>query len=161
MYDALFKGSTPRLVLGGQYGAGDVRNIDGSAYKGSIDKAVDGKQFNKLEWSFQLLDDDGDVLEAEHGDDGLKPVKVEKLTGHGFNIASKTVPGEIKVLKALLTPAEYAAFENGEGTDEDELIDRKVQVEVFIKEGGWPGVGNIVAARKAKSSASKRQAVEE
>jgi hypothetical protein len=163
MYDALFKGSTPRLVLGGQYGPGTVLNVkDGSAYKGAIEKAKDGEQFNKLEWAFQLLDSDGDVLEAEFGDDGIKPVQVEKLTGHGFNTASKTVPGEIKVLKALLTPAEYAAFEEGEAVDEDALIDRKVQVEVFIKEGGWPGVGNIVPGRKATKSATKaRQAVEE
>ena len=43
-------------------------------------------------------------------------------------------------------------IENGEGTDEASLLDRKVQVEVFIKENGWPGVGNVIAARKPRGS---------
>lgn len=129
MYDALFKGTQSKRVKGGLY-TKDTENGD-----------------LKLEWAFALLDDEGEPLYDE-GD----PIILAKLTGTGFNIASKTVPQEVRVLKALLTPAEYAKFEAGEGTDESELIDRKVQVEVFVKENGWPGIGNVIPARKARSS---------
>ena len=61
-------------------------------------------------------------------------------------------PQEVRVLKALLTPAEFAKFEAGDGVDEDSLVGRKCQVEVFVKENGWPGIGNVIAARKARSS---------
>lgn len=129
MYDARFDGVTSKRVKGGLY-TKDTENGD-----------------LKLEWAFTLLDDEGNALY----DDG-DPIELTKLTGTGFNIASKTVPQEVRVLKALLTPAEYAAFENGEGVNEDSLVGRKVQVEVFVKENGWPGIGNVIAARKSRSS---------
>lgn len=144
MYDALFVGVESKRVAGGQY---------------TKDKE---KGDPKLEWNFKLLDDDGAVIRNDNEDSENfgKPVIVSKLTGVGFNIASKTVPGEVKLLKALLTPAEFAAFEAGEGTPDSEeeapagLIGRKVQVEVFVKENGWPGVGNVIAARKPKKASA-------
>jgi hypothetical protein len=58
------------------------------------------------------------------------------------------------MLKAILTKEEFAAFENGDGTPDDAirakdggLLGRKAQLEVFVKENGWPGVGNVVAPR--------------
>lgn len=136
VYDAAFLRTEAKRVKGGQY-TKDTVNGD-----------------LKLEWSFQLLDDDGDVLYDEG-----EPVEVSKLTGTGFNIASKTTPAEVLILKALLTKAEFNAFEAGEGTPDDEkdmseggLRGRIVQVEVFIKENGWPGVGSVIAARKARKS---------
>ena len=122
MYDATFTGVESKRVKGGLY-TKDTENGD-----------------LKLEWGFALLDDEGNELYDE-GD----PVVLSKLTGVGFNIASKTVPQEVRVLKALLTPAEFANFEAGNGLDEASL-------EVFVKENGWPGIGNVIAARKARSS---------
>src|ERR1035437_1499959 len=130
LYDARFDGTETKRVKGGMY-TKDTENGD-----------------LKLEWSFTLLDDDGAVLY----DDG-DPITLTKLTGVGFNIASKTIPHEVKVLKALCTPVEFAAFEAGEGTDEDALLGRKVQVEVFVKDNGRPGIGNVIAARKARKAA--------
>lgn len=124
MYDARFTGVTSKRMTSGEY----------------VKDKVNGDL--KLEWAFTLVDDNGDDLY----DDG-DPIELTKLTGTGFNIASKTVPGEVKLLKAILTPAEYAAFEQGEGVDEDSLIGRIVQVEVFVKPNGWPGIGNIIKAR--------------
>ena len=112
----------------------------------------------KLEWVFQLVDGDGNIVLAVDSDgnpitdeDGVqRPVEVSKLTGVGFNIASTTVPAEVKMLKALLTNAEYKAFENGEGTPDDEedapagLLGRMAQGEVGVKENGWPFLGNVV-----------------
>lgn len=129
MYDARFDGTESKRVKGGLY-TKDTENGD-----------------LKLEWKFTLLDDEGNELY----DDG-EPIELSKLTGTGFNIASKTVPQEVRVLKALLSPAEYAKFEAGEGVDEEAMLGRKVQVEVFVKENGWPGIGNVIAARKARSS---------
>ena len=130
MFDAILIGVTAKRVKGGQYTRDTERGDP------------------KLEWGFNLLDEDGNVVY----DDG-DPVEVSKLTGTGFNIASKTVPQEVRMLKALLTKAELAAFEAGEGTPDDAvqapegLLGRKVQVEVFVKENGWPGIGNVVAPR--------------
>lgn len=130
MYDAVFVGTAAKTVKGGKF----QKNPEGDP---------------KLEWNFNIIDADGNELsyETESGED--RPLIVSKLTGVGFNIAASTVPQELRVLKALLTPAEYAAFEAGNGTDEKELLGRKVQVEVIIKENGWPGVGNVLPEKKA------------
>jgi hypothetical protein len=130
MYDARFDGVSSKRVKGGLY-TKDTENGD-----------------LKLEWAFTLLDDGGSDLY----DDG-DVIVLSKLTGVGFNIASKTVPQEVRVLKALATPAEFAKFEAGEGVDEESLVGRKCQVEVFVKENGWPGIGNVIPARKARASA--------
>lgn len=139
MYDLIFAGVSSKKVKGGQY---TKNKVDGDP---------------KLEWAFKLLDDDGNVIreDREDNDNFGKPIIVSKLTGVNFNIAAKTEPGEVKMLKALLTPAEFAAFENGEGTpdsdtdaDEGGLLGRKAQGEVFINDNGWPQLGTIVAARK-------------
>ncbi|MBA3583045.1 MAG: hypothetical protein H0W36_00695 [Gemmatimonadetes bacterium] len=130
MYDARFDGTSSKRVKGGLY-TKDTENGD-----------------LKLEWTFTLLDDEGAELF-----DGGDPIELSKLTGIGFNIASKTIPQEVRILKALLTGPEYAKFEAGEGVDEEAMAGRKCQVEVFVKENGWPGIGNVIAARKSRSSA--------
>lgn len=137
MYDMRFDGTDTKRVKGGQY----TKDTE----KGDL----------KIVWQFTLLDDDGDpIREDRDGHENFgKPIQLEKLTGTGFNIASKTVPAEVKVLKALQTPAEFAAFEAGEGVKEADLIGRIVQGEVFVKENGWPGIGNIIAARKKRTKA--------
>jgi hypothetical protein len=154
--------------------AGEAPVIEEAMYDGLLisveEKRVKGGQYTKdlvngdlkLEWSFLSLDEEGNFIPAIDKDgnaltteDGTpKNVIVSKLTGVGFNIASKTVPQEVRMLKALLTKDEYVAFENGEGTPDDAvrakdggLLGRKVQTEVFVKENGWPGVGNVVAPR--------------
>lgn len=121
----------------------ESKNVKGGMY---TKNTKDGDP--KLEWVFNPLDDEGNVMY----DDG-DPIEVSKLTGVGFNIASKTVPQEVRMLKALLTKAEYSEFENGNGTPDDAeeapegLLGRKAQLEVFVKENGWPGVGNVVAPK--------------
>ena len=144
MYDGLLISVEEKRVKGGQF----------------TKDAVNGDL--KLEWSFLILDEEGNPIPAIDTDgnrlltsDGdERDVIVSKLTGIGFNIASKTVPQEVRMLKALLTKDEYAAFENGEGTPDDAvrakdggLLGRKAQNEVFVKENGCPGVGNVVAPR--------------
>lgn len=144
MYDALFDRAESKRIKGGQY----TRDTE--------------KGDPKLEWFFKLLGDDGNVLRNDDEDSEHfgEVIEVSKLTGVNFNIASKTVPAEVRILKAMLTAAEFAAFENGEGTPVAEadapegLKGRKVQLEVFINDKGWPGVGNVIPARKARKAAS-------
>lgn len=159
VYDAIFKGTEATRVKGGQF----------------TKDRVNGDP--KLKWNFLILDGEGNAypyltmgedneLQALFDEAGNERTLIlDKLTGTGFNIAATTVPGELKVLKALLTPAEYLAFEGGEGTDEEKLLDRKVQVEVFINGNGWPGIGNVIAKSTPKTpvrrAAPARQAVEE
>lgn len=137
MYDMVLTGVSAKKVKGGQY-TKDTVNGD-----------------PKLEFEFDLLDEQG----ARVYDKG-EVVNLSKLTGVGFNIASKTVPQEVRMLKALLTKAEYAKFEAGEGTPDDAieapegLLGRKVQGEVFTKENGWPTIGNVVAPRGGQKGTS-------
>lgn len=139
MYDGILIGVTSKRVKGGLY-TRDTENGD-----------------PKLEWEFHPLDETGEVMY-----DKGEPIVVSKLTGTGFNIASKTVPQEVRMLKALLTKAEYAAFEAGEGTPDDEaeapegMLGRKAQLEVFVKENGWPGIGNVVAPRGGQKGTNGR-----
>jgi hypothetical protein len=113
----------------------------------------------KLEWVFNPLDEDGAPIREDREDNENfgKAIEVSKLTGVGFNIASKTTPSEVLMLKALLSADEFAAFENGEGTPDDEkdvaeggLLGRVAQGEVFVKENGWPGLGNVTALPKRR-----------
>jgi len=152
VYDATFAGVDSKRIKGGQY----------------VKDEVNGDP--KLEWNFKLLDDDGKVVrnDNEESDDYGKPVIVSKLTSTSFNIASKTTPGAVKMLKAILTAGEFAAFENGEGTPDSEedasnggLLGRKVQVEVFINDAGWPGVGNVLAPRKPRKAAPVKAAADD
>ncbi len=122
LYDARFDGVAVKFITGGQYGDGD-----------------------RFEWSFTLLDDEGAVMYDEG-----EPIEVTGLTSTSTNVLSKTKPRAVRYLQALMTPSEYGAFVAGEGVDEKALLRRTVQVEVAIKDSGWPAVANVLAARKAR-----------
>lgn len=124
----------------------EAKRINGGMY--TKDK-VNGDP--KLELYFNVIsnDDENPGLLYEDGD----PIEVSKLVGTGFNVTSKTVPGEVLFLKAILTAAEFAAFLEGQPTPDDEadapagLKGRVVQGEVYINGEGWPGVGAIFAPK--------------
>ena len=122
LYDARFDGVSVKYVEGGQYGDGD-----------------------RFEWAFTLLDDEGAVLY----DDG-DPITVTGLTSLSTNTKSKTQPKAVRYLKALMTPDEFAAFEAGKGVAADAIIDRNVQVEVTIRDSGWPTIANVLPPRKKR-----------
>jgi hypothetical protein len=129
IYDLRFDGFDRKTVKGGKF---QKDPINGDP---------------KIEWHFTLLDDDGAALY-----DGGDPVEVDVLTGVGFNVASKTMPAEVKILKALMSEDEFADFVEGKGVNAADLLGRTVQGEVYIKESGYPGVTNIIAARKRRAS---------
>lgn len=131
--DARFDGVAVKFITGGMYGDGD-----------------------RFEWAFTLLDDDGEILY-----DGGDPVELTGLTSTSTNVASKTQPRAVRYLKALMTPAEFASFEAGEGIDEKSLLGRTVQVEVAIKDNGWPTIANVLPARKARKQAKAPVTVDE
>lgn len=124
IYDAQFNGVSTKFVEGGQYG--------------------DGERFV---WAFTLLDEDGDVLYDEG-----EPIEVDGLTSMSTNTTSKTQPKAVRYLKALLTKDEFAQFESGEGFAADDLVGRVVQVEVAIRDSGWPTIVNVLPPRKRRAS---------
>lgn len=126
LYDAKFEGVSVKFVEGGQFGDGD-----------------------RYVWEFTLLDDDGAVLY----DDG-DPITVDGLTSMSLNAASRTKPKALRYLQALLTEAEYAAFLEAKGIDSDALLGRIVQVDVAIRENGWPSVANVLPRRTRRASRS-------
>jgi hypothetical protein len=122
LYDARFDGVSVKFVEGGQFGDGD-----------------------RFEWAFTLLDDEGAVLY----DDG-DPITVTGLTSLSTNTKSKTQPKAVRYLKALMTAAEFSDFEQGKGVAADAIIDRTVQVEVTIRDSGWPTIANVLPPRKKR-----------
>lgn len=131
-YDLRFEGTQSKMVKTGKY----------------VKDPVNGDP--KLQWDFVPLDDDGSVI-YDNGD----PIELGILTGVGFNTASKTVPLEVKLLKALLTKEEFQTFLDGGGVKEEDIRGRIVSGEVFIKESGWPGVTDIVAKRTRRGAAAQ------
>ena len=133
LYDARFDGVAVKFITGGQYGDGD-----------------------RFEWSFTLLDDEAAVMY-----DKGEPVEVTGLTSTSTNVLSKTKPRAVRYLQALMSPGEYGAFVAGEGVDEKSLLGRTVQVEVAIRDSGWPAIANVLAARKARPAKAARPAIED
>jgi hypothetical protein len=54
-----------------------------------------------------------------------------------------------------MTDAEFAAFVDGADVEAETLIDRKVQVDIGIRDNGWPTVANVLPARKARTSKAR------
>jgi hypothetical protein len=103
------------------------------------------------------LDDDGEVIyeEREDHDRYGDPVIIDGLTSLSTNTKSKTQPRAVRYLKALMTDAEFAAFVDGADVEAETLIDRKVQVDIGIRDNGWPTVANVLPARKARTSKAR------
>lgn len=109
---------------------------------GKFGKPDDGQRFH---FGF-LLSDPESPAEPLY-DDG-EPVSLEKVTGTNLNPTSKTVPAGVQVLKGLLSPQEFAAFQAGQAPNSDALIGRPVQLVLSIKENGWPNIDSVMPGRK-------------
>ena len=90
-------------------------------------------------WSFHLFDEDGDLIRHEG-----EALVVDRLTSRSLNVNSKTVQGAVKVLKALMTKAEFASFSEGGAIDASSLDRRRVKAVVTIRESGWPTIADVV-----------------
>jgi hypothetical protein len=130
LYDAKFLGVTKKFIEGGDYGNGD-----------------------RYIWAFQLLDDDGAEMY-----DGGDPLIVDGLTSLSFNTTSKTKPKALRYMAAILSATEFDAWTAGDAKlDATELVGRIVQVEIFIRDNGWPSISNVLARRTRRVA---RQPVE-
>lgn len=137
MYDAIFDGLDVAMVEGGDYGTGEVRTLP------------DGTKYNRYRWAFTLLGSNGEPLYEERKDHPKfdEPITADALTSLSMNSASKTKPKTLRYLSAIMSPAEYNAFLDSTGLDADVLKGRKVQVEVIIRDNGWPSITNVLPAR--------------
>lgn len=125
LYDARFDGVSTKFIEGGAYGDGD-----------------------RYVWAFTLLDDDGNTLY-----DKGEPVEVDGLSSLSMNPNSKTQPKALRYFKAIATTAEYDALINGRAVTAESLIGRKVQVDIAIRDNGWPSVVNVLPPRQRRASA--------
>lgn len=134
--DATFLGITKRRVEGGLYGDGD-----------------------RLSWEFGLLADDGTPLYEERPDHPKfgESIVIDGLTSLSLNLKSKTTPKGVRYLKALMSPQEFAAFEANGTVSASALVGRKVQVEIAIRDSGWPTIVNVLPARVARVAARPAQ----
>jgi len=113
----------------------------------SVKENVSGKfgTEDKFIWNFGLIDSKGkDIYDRKTAD----PVEVDMMTGQNMNVASKTVPGGVKVMKALLTATEFKAFEAGElELSDEDLIGRKVELDLFVNDEGWLRINEVRRSR--------------
>lgn len=113
----------------------------------SIKEKISGKFGieDKFVWNFGLIDGKGkDIFDRKTAD----PVEVDMMTGQNMNVKSKTVPGGIKVMKALLTAAEFKAFESETlELEDDDLLGRKVELDLFVSDDGWLRINEVRKGR--------------
>ena len=109
----------------------------------------DGRLF---EWTFTLLDDQGNVAYDENAD----PITIDKLTSTSTNTKSKTIPTAVKILRALMTPGEYAAFDEGATPDSDQLVGRTLQGLVSHNDKGWPQIDEFMPTRRQTVGAKRK-----
>jgi hypothetical protein len=137
--DAKFIGVSKKFITGGDFGDGD-----------------------RFEWAFALMDDDGNPYvedRPEHPQFG-NPIVVNGLTSLSLNTTSRTKPKALRYMSALLSETEYAAWTGGDAAlNMDDLIGRTVQVEVFIKDSGWPSISNVLPPRKRRSASRPNEGV--
>lgn len=133
----------------------DAPNIEAGVYDARFD-GVEAKTLEKSQydpevfiWAFTLMED-GKVLY-----DAGEPVTVDKITSQSTNTKARTTPGAVRVLKALMTAEEYEAFVNEEPVDAGDLIGRIVQVQVIVKDNGWPAVEEVLPSRRARRRAAE------
>lgn len=140
-------------------------DIEEGEYLGRFDgvtaKTLEKSQFdpNVFIWAFTLLTDEQEVIYDEG-----EPVVVEKLTSQSVNVKSKTTPGAVKVLKVLMKPEEFTAFESGDeenAVSADELVGRIVKLEVVNNDNGWPTIESISKYRKVTKTKAANAAEEE
>jgi hypothetical protein len=147
MYDALLQSVEPIYMKGGQYGEGFVTEDE------------NGNKVNRFRWTFALLDDDGNTIYDE-GD----PIEVDTITGLQFFAKAQNPSKQVKIMKALMTPAEFESWAEGEAAPGlTDLLQRKVQVEVGENDKGYPTCANVLAprqrrARKATASPAESDA---
>ena len=131
----------------------EAPDIDAGIYDARFDgveaKTLEKSQYDPdvFEWQFTLFEE-GEPLY----DDG-EPVEVTGLSSRSTNTKSKTTPRAVKYLKAIMSPEEWATFEAGGGVDASALQGRMVQVEVAIKDSGWPFVDNVLPGRRQSRKA--------
>jgi hypothetical protein len=128
--DALFEGVDKKFIEGGQFGDGD-----------------------RLVWMFTLVDDDGQVIREDREDNPNfnQPIVVDGLTSMSTNVLSKTEPKAVRYLKSLMTGDEFEDFKEGKGIPATELIGRKAQVDIAVRDSGWPTIVNVLPARKRRA----------
>lgn len=144
MYDALLVGVSTTYLEGGQYG-------EGFTVKDENDNTV-----NRFRWLWSLVDDEGAAI-YELDDEGEPvsgdPIEVDCITGLQFFAKAKNPSKQTRIMKALMTPAEFTAWADGEQAPTmADLLQRKVQVEIGENAKGYPTVVNVIApkARRAK-----------
>jgi hypothetical protein len=134
-------------------------------FEGYQEKVLEQSKFDDevFVFTFTLLDDD---LKALYEPEKEDPITVDKTTSRNLNTKSKTTPGAVKVLKALMTADEYEEFEERAAIDEadteklakfdakhtgvtdKDLLGRIVQLDVIKKENGWPGIEEVTRTKK-------------
>lgn len=128
-------------------------NIYAARFDGVAAKVIEKSLYdpNSFVWTFTPFDENGAMLYSE---DDPEPITVEGLTSQSLNVKSKTTPKAVKWLKNLMTPAEFAQFEEGETPiDAEALSGRMCRISVVKNDAGWPKVEDVLKAAKKPAAA--------
>lgn len=135
LYDGVLVDVTAIFMDGGQYGIGFVT------------KDESGKDVNRFRWTFRLKDEDGEDIYDEG-----EPVEVDCVTGLQFFAKAKNASKQVRIMKALMTKAEFDAWSEGESAPTlKELVGRPAQVDVTENGKGYPTIGNVLAPRQRRA----------
>lgn len=136
MNDAVLDRVETLYLTGGQFGEGFV----------TTDEA--GNKVNRFRWVWALTDDTGATL---YDEETGKPLEVDNLTGLQFYAKAKNLSKQVRNMKALMTPAEFAAWSEGlPAPTLKDLIGRPVQVEVGLNDNMYPTASNVMGPRKGQ-----------
>jgi hypothetical protein len=150
--DARLLSVDTKMVTGGDFGDGFIYTYEDEA-EAAADGHKVGDRVNRFQWNYLVLDDEGEPLYDEESGD---QIIVDQLTGLQFFAKAKNLSKQTRAMKALLTPAEFEAWAEGEDAPSiKELVGRKVQVDIGLNGKGYPTVSNVLAARKARSGSRR------
>jgi hypothetical protein len=150
------------LTVAGSSKSGNPPDIDKGMYDARFDgvraETLEASQFGNNDvyiWAFTLFEDGKPIREDREDHEKFgEPVEVEGITSRSTNVKSKTTPRAVSYLEAIMTEEEFEAFKAEKPIDTDALIGRMVQVQVVIKDSGWPKVDDVLPAKKARSRRS-------
>lgn len=128
MYDARFEGVRADTIENSQFGDGDV-----------------------FIWAFTLFEDGSPMREdREEHPKFNEAIEVEGVSSRSTNTKSKTTPKAVSYLESIMTDEEFENFKAEKPIDTDALIGRMVQVQIEIKDTGWPKVTDVLPAKRSR-----------
>jgi hypothetical protein len=128
---------------------------DWAQAKDKFGKVDDGGRFH---FNFTILDEDRQPVVLEDADEPDATLDLEAMTR---NMSRHEKAGSFALLKGILTPAEFLAWQNStaeEPADLSGVANREVNVQVGHSSKGWPQIVAALGPAKARKTSPAKAA---